>query len=260
MSVYGWTPAKSPTYNPYAGKKSSSKKKSSKKSSPRKGSGSNPVQRMGLGSIYDKIKLDDNRTSIPRSTGAPRVASGGGGRSYGGGGGGRAYSGPSAAEIAAAAAAAAAAYRKQVMDTYIGPSDKLYQTAIDAADSDKIRAAQAFDQARADLHTYRGEVRTAEGQRQNSRNKAYGAAARAMGINDQQGLRAALVTDSIQDGTRKVVRRNRKFDSAVDTSMAQMYRTQKDNAQGRVTGYQDELRRQQQLARKQIAAQYGITI
>ncbi len=227
----------------------------------KKGSGSNPVQRMGLGSIYDKIKLDDNRTSIPRSTGAPRVASGGGGRSYGGGrGGGVAYSGPSAAELAAAAAAQAAAFRKQVMDTYIGPSDKLYQTAINAADSDNIRAAQAFDQARADLHTYRGEVRTAEGQRQNSRNKAYGAAARAMGINDQQGLRAALVTDSIQDGTRKVVRRNRKFDSAVDTSMAQMYRTQKDNAQGRVTGYQDELRRQQQLARKQIAAQYGITI
>lgn len=229
----------------------------------KKGSGSNPVQRMGLGSIYDKIKLNDNRTSIPRSTGAPRVSSGGGGgRSYarGGGGGGRAYSGPSAAEIAAAQAAAAAAFRKQVMDMYVGPSDRLYQTAIDAADSDKIRARQGFDQAAAGVHSYVGQVRVAEGSRQHDRNKAYGAAARAMGINDQQGLRAALVTDSIQDGTRKVVRRNRAFNQAKDSSLREMYQTQKDNAVGRVTGYQDELRRQQQLARKQIAAQYGITI
>lgn len=224
------------------------------------GSSANPVQRMGLGSIYDKITVDNTSTSAPAATGG----SGGGyrRRSYGGGGGGGGggYSGPTAAELAAAAAAQAAAYRAQIMQQYIVPTNTLYDEAVKAAESDKIRSRQAFDRARADVNEYTVNTNRQTDRDQRTRDLAYQKFARQAGLDGEIGLNNALARGTVTAGSKKVINRNQDFSDATAKSFADMYGTQKANAVGRTQAFQDEQRRQQKLQRDQIARTYGIKL
>lgn len=238
---------------------SGSSKKAAAKKTPQKGSSANPVQRMGLGSIYDKITVDNTDTSggsAPRSTGAPRV------RSVGGGGGrARSYSGPSAAQLAAQAAAAAAAQRQAIIDQYINPSNKLYDTAVQAAESDKGAAIDAYAAAGNDIQGAVQSANAAAQAREKQREKLYAQAARRMGVAGQDGVQWAIASHSQTKNTRDVTDRNARFlQEGIANPTVAAYATQKDNAVGRVQAYQDELNRQRKLQQQQIAQMYGITL
>lgn len=231
---------------------------------PQKGSSANPVQRMGLGSVYDKITVDN--TSIGGPTRTPTGSGGGGGYARrGGGGGGGGYSGPSAADLAAAEAARIAAYRQQILNQYVAPTDRLYSEASKAAGSDAVRSNGAFDAARNDIMRYGRQVNVQADRDQEQRRLAYGKALRAMGLNDETALRSSASVNARETprsitGTSDVVNRNQAFVDAQRNSMNQMYVTQRKNGAGRVKAYQDELERQRQLQRKQIASTYGIQL
>jgi hypothetical protein len=232
---------------------------------PQKGSSANPVQRMGLGSIYDKITVDN--TSLG---GTPATSGSGGGsssrssgRSYSGGGGG--YSGPSAADLAAQAAALEAARRQAIVNQYVTPTNTLYDEAKNAAQSDATRSNGAFDAARNEVLKYGAQVNAQALKDQDARRKAYGTAMARMGLSDETALRdstrarAANTPRSIT-GTSEVVGRNAAFVDAKRKSLNEMYVTQRGNGQGRVKAYQNELDRQRQLQLQQIAKTYGITL
>lgn len=229
---------------------------------PQRGSGSNPVQRMGLGSIYDKITVDNTGMGAPtRATGG----SGGGGGYARRGGGGGGYSGPSAADLAAAEAARIAAYRQQILNQYVAPTDRLYSEATKAAASDAVRSNGAFDAARNDIMRYGRQVNVQADRDQEQRRLQYGKALRAMGLNDETALRNSASVNAKETprsitGTSDVVNRNQAFVDTQRNSMNQMYVTQRKNGAGRVKAYQDELERQRQLQRKQIASTYGIQL
>lgn len=240
-------------FNPSGGKKAAAK------ATPQKGSSANPVQRMGLGSIYDKITVDNTDLggggggSASRSTGAPRVRNVGGGRSGGGG--------PSAAQLAAQAAAAAAAQRQALIDQYITPSNRLYDSAVQAAESDKGAANAGYEQADRDIQDQVRHTNADGAEREIQREAAYSAAARRMGIDDQAGVQRAVGNRALTGETRKVTARNAVYNrDGVANPLSTMYATQRDNAVGRVQAFQDELNRQRRLQQQQIAQMYGIAL
>lgn len=189
---------------------------------------------------------------------------GGGGRSYSGGGGGG-YSGPSQAELAAAAAAQAEAYRQQIIAQYATPTNRLYDEAVKASQSDIVRSNGAYDAARTEVAKYGQSVNVQADREQEQRRLAYGKAIDAMGLGNETALHKAASnsmkgrTGSIV-GTTKVVDRNQAYIDASRKSLNEMYVTQRKNAGGRTKSYQDELNRQRKLQLDQIGKTYGVKL
>lgn len=258
--VYGYTPSNDPGLKKIAKRFNPGGKAARARKTPKKGSSANPVSRMGLGSIYDKITVDNTSLGTPRSTGsagrstgAPRV------RSYSrGGGGGGGYSGPTAAQLAAQAAAAAAAFRQGIINQYVSPTNKLYDTAKQAADSDIIRSTQAFDQANHEQAAYARQIQEQANNRQRRRAAAVRDTARRMGLDGEISLMRNVA--KVAAPAADVVKRNNEYTKTLADDAYGAYQVQKRNAANRTRAYQDELDRQRKLQLDQIAQTYGIKL
>jgi hypothetical protein len=227
-----------------------------KTTKPSTGSSANAVQRMGLGSIYDKIVAEPTssggstgNTSTPGVASTKRVGGSGSARGYAGAGGG-------SYDAAAAAAAQAAAYRQGIVNQYVTPTNKLYDTATNAVGQDFAPTEAAYvgatADADADASAKIADTNITQERRLADRFAYMKNAGVAQIAPDSGG--ASMAQSNANQKTRN------GYDQTIANSYAKMYGIQTNNAGGRIQSVIDAMNDERKRQLAAIAQTYGITL